>query len=149
MRDHHHLTPHSSLLTPHSSLLTPSSSLCTLHSALLHLFPASTFFPPSYGAHIAGLSANTVYTVTVYDPSGTIATTWSTTSSDAAVHYLDVESPTPQPTLQPTPVPTSGPPKTCWDALTSGSTGSGVHDLDPLQDGSVESVYCDMEIDGG
>ena len=46
--------------------------------------------PSSYGAHFAGLSADTVYTVTVNDPSGAIITTWSTASSDAAVHYLVV-----------------------------------------------------------
>ena len=97
-----HPTPHSSLLTPHPPLP-----------------PCPHILPPSYGAHFAGLSANTVYTVAVYDPSGTISTTWSTTSSDAAVHYLEFSAaptlqptpppPTPQPTPTPTPQPTQPP----------------------------------------
>ena len=70
---------------------------------------SSSFSPPtappsfssSYGAHVAGLSADTVYTVTVYDPSATIATTWSTSSSDAAIHYLEFKF---SPTLLPTPL---------------------------------------------
>jgi len=35
------------------------------------------FSQNSYGAHIAGLSADTVYTVAVHEPSGVTTTTWS------------------------------------------------------------------------
>ena len=44
--------------------------------------------PSRYGAHFAGLAPNTVYTVTVHDPSGSFSTTWSTTSAAAQVHTL-------------------------------------------------------------
>ena len=44
--------------------------------------------PSRYGAYFAGLAPNTVYTVTVHDPSGSFSTTWSTTSAAAQVHTL-------------------------------------------------------------
>jgi hypothetical protein len=45
-------------------------------------------YPLSYGAHIAGLSADTVYTVTVHDPSGVITTTWSITFRLSSISFL-------------------------------------------------------------
>ena len=73
----------------HSTLL-----LSSYRSVLTFFLSSPKTLPTSYGAHIAGLSANTVYTVTVHDPSGLegvmTTTTWSTASPDAVVYYLDV-----------------------------------------------------------
>ena len=44
---------------------------------------------PRYGAHFAGLSAGTTYTLTIHDPSGEWSTTWSTSDAAPALHELN------------------------------------------------------------
>ena len=46
---------------------------------------------PRYGAHFAGLSAGTTYTLTIHDPSGDWNTTWSTSDAAPALHELEMQ----------------------------------------------------------